>query len=198
VIKGNVRVYGRGDPTFSANWQAGEVGAALQPLVFILTNAGVRTIKGDLIGDESFLAGLLHGVGWIWEDLEYAYGSPLSSLSFDGNSIKIHVTPGTHPDTRCQVTPAPTRAPLDIVNTSSPSADAPAAPVSARRLLGSNTIIVSGKLQVGAEPTMLSVPVGSPAKFFMQNLAATLDRHGIKLEGRVHIRSEREPSPTEC
>ena len=35
-----------------------------------LTHAGVRTIKGDLIGDESFLEALVHGAGWMWEDME--------------------------------------------------------------------------------------------------------------------------------
>ena len=123
-----------------------------------------------------------------------AYGSPLSALSLDGNTLQLRVTAGIRPNAPCEVTLQTAASRLQIANNSVTTADAPDESVSARRILGSDNVVVSGQLQVGAEPETLRVPVWSPAEFFMQNLASSLDRHGIELQGRVHVRSRAEAS----
>jgi serine-type D-Ala-D-Ala carboxypeptidase/endopeptidase (penicillin-binding protein 4) len=69
TLKADLIVYGRGDPTINARLHDGDIYLALDPLVRTLTNAGVKKIKGDLVGDESFLHGPEFGSGWhgmIW------------------------------------------------------------------------------------------------------------------------------------
>src|ERR1051325_5884249 len=57
VLKGDLIVYGRGDPTLNARLHNNNLYAALEPLVAALTNAGVKRIAGDLIGDDSYIHG---------------------------------------------------------------------------------------------------------------------------------------------
>ena len=45
VLKGNLILYGRGDPTINARLNAGDIFRALEPLVATLTNAGIRSRK---------------------------------------------------------------------------------------------------------------------------------------------------------
>src|ERR1035441_4682334 len=70
TLKGDLIVYGRGDPTINARLHGGDIYKALEPLVFALTNAGVNRIAGDLVGDESYFRGPPLGSGWVWDDLE--------------------------------------------------------------------------------------------------------------------------------
>jgi D-alanyl-D-alanine carboxypeptidase/D-alanyl-D-alanine-endopeptidase (penicillin-binding protein 4) len=71
LLKGDLIVYGRGDPTRNTRLHGGDIYKALQPLVCALTNAGVKRIAGDLVGDESYFHGPPFGSGWAWDDLEY-------------------------------------------------------------------------------------------------------------------------------
>ena len=49
TLKGDLLVYGRGDPTFNARLHDGDLFKAFEPLVAALTNAGVKHISGDLV-----------------------------------------------------------------------------------------------------------------------------------------------------
>jgi len=57
TLRGDLVVYGRGDPTMAARLNGGDYFKGLDPLVSQLVNAGVRRIEGDLIGDESYFTG---------------------------------------------------------------------------------------------------------------------------------------------
>src|SRR5205085_12009739 len=52
-LEGYLIVFGRGDPTINARLHNGDIYRALEPLIQALTNAGVKDIKGDLVGDQS-------------------------------------------------------------------------------------------------------------------------------------------------
>src|ERR1035438_242537 len=53
-----------------------------------LTNAGVKRIAGDLVGDESYFHGPPLGSGWAWDDLEYYYGAEISALTINDNTLQ--------------------------------------------------------------------------------------------------------------
>jgi D-alanyl-D-alanine carboxypeptidase/D-alanyl-D-alanine-endopeptidase (penicillin-binding protein 4) len=54
--------------------------------------AGVRTIDGNVVGDDSFYLNEPYGTAWGWEDLQWAYGAPISALSFNENMTELRVT----------------------------------------------------------------------------------------------------------
>jgi len=94
TLKGDLLVYGRGDPTINARLNGGDIFKALQPLVSALTNAGVKRIAGDLVGDESYFRGPPFGSGWAWDDLEYYYGAEISALTINDNTLQAVWSPG--------------------------------------------------------------------------------------------------------
>ena len=86
-LRGDLIVYGRGDPTINARLHGGDIYQALEPLVAALTNAGVKRITGDLVADESYFRGPPFGSGWVWDDLEYYYGAEVSALTINDNVL---------------------------------------------------------------------------------------------------------------
>lgn len=55
--------------------------------------AGVRTVTGDVVGDDSFFVYQPYGEGWAWNDLQWSYGAPVSALTFNDNSTELSLTP---------------------------------------------------------------------------------------------------------
>ena len=53
--------------------------------------SGVRTIEGNIVGDDSFFLNEPYGTAWGWDDLQWAYGAPASALSFNENMIALRV-----------------------------------------------------------------------------------------------------------
>ena len=53
--------------------------------------AGVRTITGNIVGDDSFFLIEPYGTAWGWDDLQWSYGAPASALSFNDNTIRLSV-----------------------------------------------------------------------------------------------------------
>src|SRR5688572_7365294 len=79
TLKGDLILYGRGDPTMAARLNGGDYFRGLDPLIAQLVNAGVRRIEGDVVGDDSYFAGPPLGAGWEWDDLQAYYGAEVSA-----------------------------------------------------------------------------------------------------------------------
>ena len=54
--------------------------------------SGVRTIDGNIVGDDSFYLNEPYGTAWSWDDLQWGYGAPVSALSFNENMTELRVT----------------------------------------------------------------------------------------------------------
>jgi serine-type D-Ala-D-Ala carboxypeptidase/endopeptidase (penicillin-binding protein 4) len=63
----------------------------LELLAEQVEQAGVRTIEGNVIGDDSFFLNEPYGTAWGWDDLQWAYGAPASALSFNENMTELRV-----------------------------------------------------------------------------------------------------------
>jgi D-alanyl-D-alanine carboxypeptidase/D-alanyl-D-alanine-endopeptidase (penicillin-binding protein 4) len=55
--------------------------------------AGVRTIEGSIVGDDTFFLYEPYDKAWAWDDLQWAFGAPISALSFNENAIGFSVSP---------------------------------------------------------------------------------------------------------
>lgn len=53
--------------------------------------SGVRTIAGDVVGDDSFFLDEPYATAWGWDDLQWGYGAPVSALSFNENMATLRV-----------------------------------------------------------------------------------------------------------
>lgn len=65
---------------------------ALDLLAQQVVQAGVRSVEGTVVGDDSFYLNEPYGTAWAWDDLQWGYGAPISALSFADNSIELTIT----------------------------------------------------------------------------------------------------------
>jgi D-alanyl-D-alanine carboxypeptidase/D-alanyl-D-alanine-endopeptidase (penicillin-binding protein 4) len=54
--------------------------------------AGVRTVDGSVVGDDTFFVDEPYGDSWGWDDLQWSYGAPVSALTFAENTIDLNIT----------------------------------------------------------------------------------------------------------
>ncbi|HEY3915026.1 MAG TPA: D-alanyl-D-alanine carboxypeptidase/D-alanyl-D-alanine-endopeptidase, partial [Verrucomicrobiae bacterium] len=116
TIKGDLIVYGRGDPTINARLHGGDIFKALEPLVAVLANAGVKNISGDLVGDDSYFHDPPFGSGWNWEDFQEYYGAEVSALTINDNTLQLKVNPGETEGAPCRLTFDPVTSYVAVSN----------------------------------------------------------------------------------
>ncbi len=56
--------------------------------------AGVRTVAGNVVGDDSFFLDEPWGQNWGWDDLQWSYGAPVSALTFNENTVELTISAG--------------------------------------------------------------------------------------------------------
>lgn len=91
VVRGDVVVEGRGDPSISSAMR-GDPMTAFGPLVEALRAAGVRRIAGRIrSSDAAAFPGSPLGFGWDWDDLDAPYGAGVTELMFNEAFTDVHV-----------------------------------------------------------------------------------------------------------
>jgi len=185
TVKGDLIVYGHGDPTMAARLNDGDYYKALEPLAEKLSAAGVRLIEGDLIGDESFFQGPPLGSGWEWDDLQWYYGAEVSALSINDNSVDLFVTPAERAGIPCAVRTGPQTNHITVMNRTQTAPKGVDGRISVYRPVGENIVYISGRLPVGDRGYTGYVAVHNPAGLFVSQLKEVLARRGIGVKGRT-------------
>jgi D-alanyl-D-alanine carboxypeptidase/D-alanyl-D-alanine-endopeptidase (penicillin-binding protein 4) len=96
-LQGDLVLYGTGDPTFALDT------AGLAPFADSVVMAGIRRIRGDVVGDASFLGAELTGPGWAPDNLDRAFAAPPSALGAAENRVRVTLRPGPRPGTPATV-----------------------------------------------------------------------------------------------
>ncbi len=185
TLPGDLIIYGRGDPNINARFHGGDIFKALEPLVASLTNAGVKRISGDLVGDDSYFCGPPFGPGWGWEDLQYYYGAEISALTINDNVLKLAVNPGEHLDAPGRLSLSPPNNYLAVSNRTRTVAKAGERRLELYRPLGENVLYASGEIPLDDPGGEEEVTVHNPAGLFVALFNEALTRHGIAVSGRL-------------
>jgi len=190
-IKGDLVVYGRGDPSISTRF-TGDYFKGINDLADRIVAAGVKRVKGDLVGDESFFNGSPIGSGWEWEDLTWSYGAPVSALSINDNAIDLNVRPGATVGAPVSVTTGPPNASfITIVNRATTSPKELRSNLQIYRGLGANTLEITGTLPIGDAGFRGGVAIPDPPLAFVSMLRDALLKRGVKIEGQLRTVNDR-------
>jgi D-alanyl-D-alanine carboxypeptidase/D-alanyl-D-alanine-endopeptidase (penicillin-binding protein 4) len=197
IIHGDLLVYGRGDPSFSARFNDGDYKKALQPAVDALLASGIKRIDGDLVGDDSFFHGPPYGSDWTWDDLENYYGAPASALSFQDNVVDLVFNPGQALGAPCQIVTMPATTFVTFSNSTVTAQTNAHARIRIYRPLDGNLAYVWGRVPLGSTGHADSVSVNDPALWFVTMLKEALAQNRIVVSGTVREMNwlDRETAP---
>jgi D-alanyl-D-alanine carboxypeptidase/D-alanyl-D-alanine-endopeptidase (penicillin-binding protein 4) len=94
TVKGDLRVYGRGDVSISTAFSEGNYYKGLDDLADKIAAAGVKRLEGSIVADDSHFRGNAIPSSWEWDDLQWYYGAEVSALPLNDNAVDLSVTPG--------------------------------------------------------------------------------------------------------
>lgn len=184
TINGDLIVYGRGDPSFSHRFNDGDYKKALDQLADALVKVGVKRIKGDLVGDESFFRGTRFGVGWSVDDLQYYYGAEASALTLQENTVDLIFKPGEKVGDPVKVVTKPATDYLTFSIRAKTAEKGGKRGIDVYRPIDSNIVYVWGSLPMGDAGYEDAVAVYDAPRWFVHMLRAELAKRGVKVSGK--------------
>ena len=185
TLEGDVILVGRGDPNL-----IDPTGDLLAKPVLVqfreqLQSMGIKRIKGDVVGDDSYFDFNKHGKGWTALDLKSRYGAPISALSMNDNVFWIHARPTTY-NKRVVVSLEPQSSYFHIRNLGITGSKKSRRTMHARLVPGTRTIVVSGVLPPRrgfAQHIILDKPAEAVAGIFKTQL----EDNGVKVDGDIQV-----------
>jgi len=202
TLRGDLVVYGRGDPTFATRFNPegdGDYFRAVDELAARVAATGLRRVEGDMVGDESYFAGRPLAPGWEWDDLQWWYGAEVSALTVNDNSVDLTIRPGARVGDPCQITVGPATPLVTVVDRTRTAPRGTRRELEVHRPLGQNVLEISGSLPLDDRGYTASVAVSRPAMMFATMFRQALERRGVTFTGRTRTVDwrERERAPLE-
>ena len=160
--------------------------AVLDLLAQQVEESGVRTIEGDIVGDDTFYLDEPLGLGWSWDDLQWSYGAPVSALTFNENADELTFTadPAKPDATVADFSPDVDYYTVD--NRMTPVAPGQVAHPGLERRPGSLLVRAWGTAPEGGLHANLAVD--DPAQFTAAAFRQALMLRGIKVTGSAESR----------
>ncbi|HEX6124459.1 MAG TPA: D-alanyl-D-alanine carboxypeptidase/D-alanyl-D-alanine-endopeptidase [Pyrinomonadaceae bacterium] len=184
TIKGNLRVFGRGDVSISTSFAEGNYYKGLDELADKIMSAGVKRVDGDLIADETYFSGSPVPGTWEWDDLQWYYGAEVSALPLNDNAIDLSVLPGPV-GYQCAVRINPTNAVIRVINQCTTSPAGTQRTLRIEKKVDRNILEITGSLPVGNNGFKGYVTVSRPAELFISLLRERLALKGVTVTGQA-------------
>ncbi|MDQ4120498.1 MAG: D-alanyl-D-alanine carboxypeptidase/D-alanyl-D-alanine-endopeptidase [Acidobacteriota bacterium] len=185
TIRGDLIVYGRGNPLISTVPQDGGTVSTLDELATKITASGVRRIEGNLIGDESYFSGDPVQVSWEWDDLQWGSGAEISALSINDNLVRLQIAPGTNVGAPCIVTITPHSQLFTVINLTQTSAAGSRQELEVHKRLGTNVLEIRGTMPISGRVWANEITVAKPAEMFVELLKNALAQKGVIVTGQT-------------
>ena len=200
VLLGDLIVRGSGDPTINA--RDGRAAAVFDGWVEALARAGIREIRGRLVGDGQLFDEARLGAGWAWDDLQYGYSAPVGALQFNENVAELTVTPGPAPGVRAFVHLTPGSG-LAVVNRTVTTQAGVPETIRFTRRLDAPVLDVTGTVplplqeidgeRVLERSVVRQVAVPNPTLYFVRAVEHALEAGGIHVSGDAVDLDELDP-----
>ena len=184
VIKGDLTIFGRGDPSIAARFNNGDYLKGIDDLANRIVGAGVKRVEGDLVGDESYFVGPKYGSGWELEDLTWYYGAEITPLTVNDNALDLFVKPGAAIGARASITTGPPDPLLTIVNEVTTTARGTRRKISIHRGLAADRITISGTIALDDRGYTGGIGISHPGLLFVYLLRAALTQKGVVVTGK--------------
>jgi serine-type D-Ala-D-Ala carboxypeptidase/endopeptidase (penicillin-binding protein 4) len=176
TLNGSLYLVGVGDPSLSARFWKGDT--PMDALARQIVQAGIKRVRGDIIGDPTLFDQQTIPDGWKRSYLGAAYAARVSALSLNENLVWVAVKAngGT-----AEVTLEPATTTIPVKSTVRVVSGSGGRITASRQADGS--ILVRGTVGRNAAPRKYSLVVDDPALFTTGALHAALEKAGVKVDG---------------
>jgi len=178
-VPGNVYLRGVGDPSLSARFWHDQ--NPMDALAAEIAAAGVKHIRGDLVGDATAFDDKLVPEGWKTSYLGASYAARVSALSLNENLVWVSVEPSGG---KAVVTLEPATTTIPVENNVRVSGSS--GRISAVRQ-NDGSISVRGTIGPRSGPLKYSLVVDNPPLFTAGALRASLRKLGITVDGQTRL-----------
>lgn len=179
VLYGNLYLKGTGDPTIRA--------ADYDQLAARVVAAGITSVRGGLVADDTYFDGVRLGTEWAWDDEQFAYAAQISALTvavnddFDTGAIGLSVGPNASAGQPARILLSPATDYIKVINRAVTGASGSARTISVERLHGTNTFVVSGSAPAGSAFVQNLRSVNEPTGYAASIFRAALLRRGVTI-----------------
>ncbi len=187
LVRG-LAVSGRGDVSMGARFFDWDYSMGLESVIRAVLDAGIRVIDGPIIGEDLYFVNSTFGTAWTWDDLQYYYGAPVSSLVNDDNVVDLTIRPGSSIGSPCEIVGQPAPLTLDLVNRTRTVDKGEPRRMDVSRDLNSSRVVITGSLPVGESAETEAVSVPDPAQWFAARLESALRARGVETRGKSTVR----------
>jgi D-alanyl-D-alanine carboxypeptidase/D-alanyl-D-alanine-endopeptidase (penicillin-binding protein 4) len=200
TVEGDLVIIGDGDGNFSdrllpyrkpSEARNSPPDAVVPPLRYLaefadqIAAAGVKRLKGDIVGDDTVFPWEPYSENWSIDDMVWGYGAPVSGLSIGDNQIQVTVrsgrTPAERPTLEWQAgIPNYYHVDATALLTGPPKSGSH---VQMEREVGSKVLRIYGSIAVDAAPDSEEIAIADPAEYAAIALKELLEVRGIRVDG---------------
>jgi serine-type D-Ala-D-Ala carboxypeptidase/endopeptidase (penicillin-binding protein 4) len=153
-----------------------------------LVAKGVKSISGDIIGDDSYFPRERYPNGWEIDDMVWEYGAAISALVVNDNTATVTLTPAATVGDAVQADVAPRTSDFIVDNRVVTSAANVKADLTLTREPGAHLVVVSGTLPQKSAPRKLVLAIEEPTINAATLLKALLEERGVRVSGGLQAR----------
>lgn len=201
AVRGDLRLVGGGDPSlsgriypFNKDAKPGDPLSALDELALQLTAAGVREVRGDIVGDDTRYAWTPYPDGWTVDDGTWEYGAPVSALTFNDNIIRLSTYAPESATAGPTLVVSPELEYFTIQNQIRIQSGVQTR-LQYDRAPGSRVLQIHGVMAPRGQAAGEELAVDDPALFAAEAFRLVLQRRGITVRGQARAAHRGEDDP---
>lgn len=143
--------------------------------------SGVRTVDGNVVGDDSFFLSEPYATAWAWDDLQWGYGAPASALTFNDNETELTIAADATSPSGVEASWSPDIDYYTLDNEMTMAAAGEAAHPGLQRMPGSLLVRAWGTAPAAGFHAQLAID--EPAQFTAMAFKQALMTRGITVTG---------------
>jgi D-alanyl-D-alanine carboxypeptidase/D-alanyl-D-alanine-endopeptidase (penicillin-binding protein 4) len=185
---GDLIIRAGGDPSISKNFYKDPM-AIIDRFAATLDSLGIKSINGNIIGDDNFFDDEYYGPGWAWDDLAYPFSAEINALSAFDNKVDIIVTPGKSANQLAEFYMEPRNNYLQIDNRVRTVLPEKVSDLSIYRAPYTNVVKLDGFILKDStnkeRNSVASVSIDNPTLFFLSLIKDCIETRNIKFRGAL-------------
>ncbi len=180
VLKGDLVITGRGDPSFSGNYEQGiHTRDYLESVATAIRAYGITRIEGDLIANSKWFDNIAIPKSWEWDDVGLYYCVPVTPLSLHDGWIELNLEADENGKISIDVFPPWTP---DLQLNVKASSKQGHSELKIKRPWGTNHLAITGNL-APCTSLRLTPAAWNPTQQFLESVKGFLNDGGIPVSG---------------